>query len=163
MRARQSGLHVTSCISYAIQHEVLVRYSFDLFWTTLHEYVPYRSVRWHKLWGLDNLDFMWRVVSRMQLNIMCLFGTLLTYFEPLYMNIYLIGPSDGTVSHYVLGLEIYGPTSVWGNPTFLKIFSHFFFLHQYYTSKEYCRLSVEKNHYKHMWPNFKIEGGKKIL
>ncbi len=32
-------------------------------------------------------------------------------FEPLYTNMYLIGPSDGAVSHYPLRLEIYGKTS----------------------------------------------------
>ncbi len=37
----------TSCISYTIQYRELAPYSFNLFWTTLHEYVPYyTSIRW---------------------------------------------------------------------------------------------------------------------
>ncbi len=49
-----------SCILYTIQHRELVPHSFNLFWITQYEYVPYRSVRWHcvalsaqvqKLWG----------------------------------------------------------------------------------------------------------------
>ncbi len=40
------------------------------------------------------------------------FHSLSTRFEPPYTNIYIIGPSDGAVSHYTLGLEIYGATSV---------------------------------------------------
>ncbi len=35
-----------------------------------------------------------------------------THFEPLYTNIYHVGPSDGAVLRYVLRLKIYGATSV---------------------------------------------------
>ncbi len=40
------------------------------------------------------------------------FHALLTRYELLYTNMYLIGPSDGAVSHYALRLEIYGTTFV---------------------------------------------------
>ncbi len=59
-RDRQYRIYATSRISYAIHHTELVSYSFNLFWTTLHKYVPYRSVRWccvtlhtqpRNLWG----------------------------------------------------------------------------------------------------------------
>ncbi len=43
-----------------------------------------------------------------------LFHALLTHFEPLYTNMYLIGPSDSVVLCYMLRLEIYGVTSVQG-------------------------------------------------
>ncbi len=38
--------------------------------------------------------------------------TLSIHFEPLYMNMYFIGPSNGAVLHYTLRLEIYGATFV---------------------------------------------------
>ncbi len=38
--------------------------------------------------------------------------TLLIWFEPLYMNMYLIDLSDGVVLYYTLRLEIYGVDSV---------------------------------------------------
>ncbi len=40
------------------------------------------------------------------------FYVLSTSFEPLYTNMYLIGPTDGTVSCYMLRLEICGATSI---------------------------------------------------
>ncbi len=40
------SFYAMSCVSYAIHYRELVPHSFDLFWTTLHKYVPYRSVRW---------------------------------------------------------------------------------------------------------------------
>ncbi len=42
-----SGLNNTSYISYTIQRRELVPSSFNSFRTTLYEYVPYRSVKWH--------------------------------------------------------------------------------------------------------------------
>ncbi len=50
----------TNCILYAIQCRALVPCSFDLFWTTLHQYVTHKSLRWRcttlrtqarNLWG----------------------------------------------------------------------------------------------------------------
>ncbi len=41
-----------------------------------------------------------------------LFCTLLTHFEPLYTNMYLIGPSYDAVLRYKLRLEVYGATFV---------------------------------------------------
>ncbi len=38
--------------------------------------------------------------------------TLSTHFQPLYTNIYHIGPSDGAVSHYALRLKSYRATSI---------------------------------------------------
>ncbi len=40
------------------------------------------------------------------------FRVLSTRFEPLYMNMYHIGLSDGAVSPYALRLKIYGATFV---------------------------------------------------
>ncbi len=34
------------CLIYVIHHRELIPCFFDLFWTTLHQYVPRRSVRW---------------------------------------------------------------------------------------------------------------------
>ncbi len=45
-RGRLLDSNNTSCILYTIQHTELVLRSFDSFWTTLYEYVPYRSARW---------------------------------------------------------------------------------------------------------------------
>ncbi len=45
-RGQQSRFYATSRISYAIHHRQLVTCSFNSFWTTLHEYVPYRSIGW---------------------------------------------------------------------------------------------------------------------
>ncbi len=57
------------------------------------------------------------------------FRTLSTRFEPLYTNMYLISPSDGTVSHYTCKLEIYGATSVYDFGRIIQVFkkytSHF--------------------------------------
>ncbi len=64
---------------------------------------------------VDDLDFTRRAVSNNMLFaivIDSLFYALSTHFEPLYTNIYLIGPSDGAVSWYTFRLEIYGATSV---------------------------------------------------
>ncbi len=61
----------TSCILYLIQYKELVPHSFNSFRTTLHEYVPYRSVRWccaavhtqaQNLWG--NLCTVQTISSR---------------------------------------------------------------------------------------------------
>ncbi len=38
---------------------------------------------------------------------------ILTHFEPLYMNMYHIGLSDGAASHYALRLQVYGVTCVY--------------------------------------------------
>ncbi len=51
-------------------------------------------------------------ISLMLFSIESSFHALSTCFEPLYMNMYLIGRSNDTVSRYVLRLEIYGTTSV---------------------------------------------------
>ncbi len=40
------------------------------------------------------------------------FHTLSTHFEPVYMNMYLIGPLDGAVLHYMLRPKINGGTYV---------------------------------------------------
>ncbi len=61
--------------------------------------------------GIDSLDFTQRCVPLI-FTIGSSFRALSTHFEPLYTNMYLIGPSDGTVSHHMLKLEIYGTTSV---------------------------------------------------
>ncbi len=61
---------------------------------------------------VDVLDFTQRDVSRMLFTIESSFCALSTCFEPLYTNMYLIGPSDGAVSRYALRLKIYEATSV---------------------------------------------------
>ncbi len=53
-----------------------------------------------------------RAIYHTLFNIEGLSHTLLTHFEPLYMNMYHIGPLDGTVSRYTLRLKIYGATSI---------------------------------------------------
>ncbi len=52
------------------------------------------------------------VLRSFKFTIKSSFCTLLPHFEPLYMNMYLIGLSDGAVSHYALRFEIYRATSV---------------------------------------------------
>ncbi len=49
----------------------------------------------------------------MLLNIVSLSHTLSTRFEPLYTDMYHIGPSDGTVSCYILTLKMYDTISVY--------------------------------------------------
>ncbi len=39
----------TSYMSRAVQHRDLVPHYFDSFWTSLHKYVPHRSVRWRSV------------------------------------------------------------------------------------------------------------------
>ncbi len=46
-------------------------------------------------------------------NVACLSHTLSTRFEPLYTNMYHMGPPDSTVLRYVLWLEIFGATFVY--------------------------------------------------
>ncbi len=46
-------------------------------------------------------------------NLRSLHRTLLTCFESLYMNMYYISPSDGTVSRCMLILEIYEATPLY--------------------------------------------------
>ncbi len=53
-----------------------------------------------------------RAISHTLFNVEGLSCTLSTRFEPLYMNMYYIGPSDGAMSLYVLRLEIYRATSI---------------------------------------------------
>ncbi len=52
-----------------------------------------------------------RAVRGLLFHVECFFHSLLTRFEPLYTNTFHIGPSDGTVSRYTLGLKIYAATS----------------------------------------------------
>ncbi len=61
----------------------------------------------------NDLDFTRRAVSRMLFTIKSSFHALSTCFEPLYTNMYLIGPSDGAMSPYALRLEIYAATFVY--------------------------------------------------
>ncbi len=53
-----------------------------------------------------------RAVPRMLFNKESLSYTLSTRFEPLYTNMYHVGPSDGAVSRYALRFKIYGTISV---------------------------------------------------
>ncbi len=52
---------------------------------------------------VDDQDFMWRAaVSRTLFKTGSTFHALLTRFEILYTNMYLIGPSDDAASGYTL-------------------------------------------------------------
>ncbi len=51
-------------------------------------------------------------ISRTLFNVESLSPTRLTCIELLYTNTYYVGLSNGALLHYVLGLEIYGATSV---------------------------------------------------
>ncbi len=64
--------------------------------------------------GADDLDFTRRAISHILFTIESLLRTLSTRFEPLYMNanMYVIGPLDGAVPHYMLWLIIYGAAFV---------------------------------------------------
>ncbi len=63
------------------------------------------AITWFIVTEVDDIDFMQRAASRMLFIIESSFCTLLTHFEPLYTNMYLIGPSDGAMH---LGLEVMG-------------------------------------------------------
>ncbi len=62
--------------------------------------------------GVDDLDFMRQDVSLTLFTTESSFHALSTRFEPLYTNMYLIGPSDGAVSRYTLIFKIDRATSV---------------------------------------------------
>ncbi len=55
---------------------------------------------------------MIRAISRALLNVESLSRALPAYFEPLYTNMYHVGPSDGAVLRHTLRLEIYEVVSV---------------------------------------------------
>ncbi len=61
--------------------------------------------------GVVDVDFTQQAASRILFAIESSVCILSTNFEPLYTNMYLIGPSDGTGWRYALKLEIYGVTS----------------------------------------------------
>ncbi len=59
-----------------------------------------------------------------QFTIESSFHTFSTRFDPFYMNMYLTGASDGTVSHYTLRLKLMGqPLQL---AALLKLQTHFF-------------------------------------
>ncbi len=76
-------------------------------WNVFVHFFPFKIVI-----AVDKLDFMRWAVSCTLFTSESSFRALSTRFEPLYTNMYLIGPSDGAVSHYALKLEIYRATSV---------------------------------------------------
>ncbi len=82
-----------------------------------------QTVGW---WRLATRLTIW-AVSPTLFNVKSLSCTLLTRFEPLYTNIYHMGPTDGAVSHYILRLEIYGATSVRPNRACTKNVQNIFF------------------------------------